>query len=48
MVKAVAVKTSRKTFAKGVPLPAEVSLSRMKDFIKRKARIIGTIRKAAH
>ena len=48
MAKALAVKTSRKAFAKRAPLAAEVSLSRMKDFMKRKARIIGTIRKAAH
>jgi hypothetical protein len=48
MAKALAVKTPRKVLAKRAPLPAEVSLSRMKDFLKRKAQIIGTIRKVAH
>ena len=48
MAKALAVKTPRKALAKQAPLPAEVSLSKMKDFLKRKAQIIGTIRKVAH
>jgi len=48
MAKALAVKTPRKALAKQAPLPAEVSLSKMKAFLKRKAQIIGTIRKVAH
>lgn len=48
MAKGLAVKPLRKVLAKGVSLPAEVSLSRMKDFPKRKAQVIVTIRKVAH